>query len=1857
MNIWKKWISLSLALAMVLTVLPTAAFAQESTAEPEVQAEIPAEAGNEDDIALLSIVASGTCGDNVSWSLDDAGTLTISGTGEMSSAPWEAYKEQIIQVMIDEGVTSVQRNAFYQCTNLKTASLPSTLKVLGRNAFGVCVSLKELKLPEGLETLETMACSDCSSLTTINIPGTVTDWGSHAIYGSFAGCSLTDLTLGEGLTMLPQGVFMSAGLTALELPSTMQTIGEKACYNNPGLTKVAFPDSVQTIEANAFDECSNLTDVVIGKGIKTIGSQAFISSALPFVVIAAEEGTVDIAVDAFPASTKIVYSATLPAVVYSGTCGDSVNWSLDDAGTLTISGTGEMYDYASGNTPWYGHRNSITKVVVESGVTKITDYAFTHYYSLKTVALPEGLTEISKGMFQYCDDLSTINLPNSIKRIGYSAFSGCDKLTSITIPQGVTYVGGWAFYGCGGLLTVTIPQSVTELGDYVFAYCDSLTKAVLPEGITIIPQDMFSQCTSLSDVNIPASVEQIGYGAFYGCPLPVVTLGDKVKTIGQSAFAANNSLTAVTIGSGITNIGAEAFAYCPYLRTVSINKYSNSVTVQPDSFPGTAEITYAQITPDTVLGEWKLGRNGATATLYGDYRLVIGGGEDIPADACDDWDESAIKKIIIQDDVVTIGDSAFYKHTALTEVTIGKGVEEIDSQAFYGCSALTKVTVDAVKADVSVAADAFYNCHADLQVTFTDGNLDLSAVDGGPCGEDGSDDIIWQLDSNGVLTLTGTGEMSAFDDNKSNRAPWYSKRKSVTSLVIGEGITSISDGAFQMMSELKKVSLPSTLTEIGSEAFTDCIALTSIDIPDKVHTIGDAAFCACERLCEVTIGTGIRTIGADAFVECSEKISIKVDAPAYLVDAEDWVDDDAVVTWAEGDPDEIVSQWYVGTDKETDVQATLYGDGRLVFTGEGAIRDFDGKKGGSGLWGNVTAVEVGAGVTNVSALAFYDNPTLTSVTLGPDVTVIGDDAFWGCGELEEVDLANVTEIGSYAFAKTGLKEVTLGKGVQLVRKSAFYACPRLSTIRVLGETRFNGADIFANCPVLSEIEWHDGWISNAGESSIFHSSGHKDKGIVLTIGAADVDRSDYMPHMENIFIPANMFYTSTLENEAPNLVKVQAAEGARVWSVGEFAFYNCPDLEEVDLGDHLHRIEESAFRGCSGLTELYLGWNVRTIEQSAFAEHGKAFQLHVFEGSDAHTYAVENDLPFVLRADAAGFAIDGTKLQYGVEASGSGWTYDGYTTVTLENYTGGSISVPGGFRIDAVGENTVNGSISSEGALEIYPTGSLTVNSSAEPAIKAADLTVNGVGGLTVNSTGEVAIQAGFVRFFGGSTVTVTAAEVAVKGTVQVDNHTIYLAEIGKSAKKYDGGPYLRLKIDTYFYTLHANGGRWADVTGSVKTVELPVITRLDPNQYASLLSREGYLLVGWEQDDERLGTRGDIVPGNMVSALWAKDVLLIGETEYDSGETASGDGWSFTPASGDTAASLVITAEYDGAPISFSEKLDVTITGPLDITSPAGTPVLKTLGKLKLDLYGSITLRGGAGANCIEAVDGVDLNNYGKTAIYGGEGGAGICNEHLLWYDNVKLRSKDQLTIVGGLRACTIEGMVSLSEHEGGTITLIAGPEAEGISHGWHILTSSTVKLYAGSNINDLRRYSSLSDCIDQLCIRVQPKTILVNYDANGGTIDQLALLSADVPQDENNAFTLQSASLPKQLGHRFVGWNTAADGSGETYAEGETYTAEEDQDSVTLFAQWEKLDFDAQFNEAGDQALVTIAQEVADDAVLMLVAYSGDGQMLQMAFGQRSDQQWIFDVTNDPDVADWTLFQVSSDYAPQTDARDVAF
>lgn len=247
-----------------------------------------------------------------------------------------------------------------------------------------------------------------------------------------------------------------------------------------------------------------------------------------------------------------MFGITASAQVYSGTCGKNLKWKFDpQEKEITISGTGEMYNYDEEPAPWRELSDDIRSIVFEEGVTSIGAQAFECCDYLRTVSTGDGVISIGRMAFRICGNLETVNIGKNVKDFAGSAFLCCINIKTINVdPANKYFVSDedsvmfdtsktkLVLYPAGSERTrYVIPDSVRYIGDYSIRKCYNLTSVIIPSTVKEIGIMAFAFDRNLESVKIPNGVHTIGVSAFAYCEkLESVFISESVKTIRRDAF-------------------------------------------------------------------------------------------------------------------------------------------------------------------------------------------------------------------------------------------------------------------------------------------------------------------------------------------------------------------------------------------------------------------------------------------------------------------------------------------------------------------------------------------------------------------------------------------------------------------------------------------------------------------------------------------------------------------------------------------------------------------------------------------------------------------------------------------------------------------------------------------------------------------------------------------------------------------------------------------------------------------------------------------------------------------------------------------------------------------------------------------------------------------------------------------------------------------------------------------------------------------------------------------------------------------------------------------------------------------------
>lgn len=952
-----------------------------------------------------------------------------------------------------------------------------------------------------------------------------------------------------------------ADITSVIIGDEVTSIGNYAFYKC-AITKIDIPAGVTSIGQHAFAYCNGLNSVTVKGKVKVIDAFAVFciknGATITFEKLSGPQ-------EGWDSEWDQQYTLITVNVVYatpiSGTCGaigDNLTWTLED-GVLTISGSGDMHDFTSNDKPeWDGYKEQITSVVIEDGVTSIGDKAFAGYEKLVSVTISQ-----------------------TCLRIGAQAFDFCSALKDITIPEGVQSIGATAFGYNYALTDITVPESVMSIGNSAFTNCSELETIVIKGNIKNMGSEVFEELWKLKSLTF--------------------------KTMTKSAAEALEK-------SGDWDLNWRGLSQC-----VSESK-----------------ITWAT--------EHKCGDH-LTWSFADGVLTISGDGLMYPLDdeRFDHWSPEEVREIVIVGDetgssgLFKIPDEVFSNHTNLETVTIPKCVRSIGESAFEGCPNLNSVTVDGRIGEMG--ASAFAGCGS-VKITFNDvtepfakyityedgqtlswagdffetglnvewapqycGGLDDS-------GEFNPESVTWELNEEGLLTISGSGNMSGYTGYNyengiyfnNSSMPWPAN--AVKKVYIDDGVKSVGDLAFWGCANLTEADLPDSLAAIGNSAFADT-AIESIIIPQNVDKMAEYAFGGIS-------GIDITVLG---------KTEEMADNNMWW--SAQWCELSANVTWLKDIP------MYCGAEGHgRNVWAEFNNDGTLAIKGKGAMKDYDDLD--DRPWRNIQfhifGVTVEDEVTTIGKNAFYDCPNLASVNLGKTVEIC-DNAFAVCTGLVSVTIPeSVNTIGSRAFGECGnLENLTISEGVETISAEAFWFCIALTEVTIPQTVKFVGEAAFYNCLKLETVKVLAGETIVMG-SRVFDNAGSADPKIYcLNITESWANR-EWDPAWRNgntaaVYWKANycgndyinefMDVCWELDDNGQLTIKPGPGcasgeifgeayygdqEGVTWWdktkvrsvvikngikNIPAQLFYNCPYLETVEIPDTVENVGSLVFGNCS----------------------------------------------------------------------------------------------------------------------------------------------------------------------------------------------------------------------------------------------------------------------------------------------------------------------------------------------------------------------------------------------------------------------------------------------------------------------------------------------------------------------------------------------------------------------------------------------------------------------------------------------------------------------------------------------------
>lgn len=692
-------------------------------------------------------------------------------------------------------------------------------------------------------------------------------------------------------------------------------------------------------------------------------------------------------------------------------------WYVVTEATLTSNGTQAKLCSRCGKKRTISYSHEWNETATKSGLTyKSNDDGTCSVYVgsctdsiIKVPSIsPNGKIVTSVASFKNAK-ASQILLPETITNIDSGAFNGCAELCELRIPKSVETIGRLVAENCPKLKTVYFDaekcvhaSSGYQSGPFTNS---SVETVIFGNEVTFVTQNLFYGCTTLKKATLGEKVTNISANAFVGASsLSEVEWNSKLKTIGSSAFN-RTALTTLVLPDTVEYIGELAFGNIP-LNCDELVLGEALSELGDLAFMGASRIGKLTVLSKN-LSTKAMGYNFAPfkdATV--ESICVADGVMKLP-----EYLFSNIKGLTYADmdgSLSEIGKNLFVNTSSLKRVSLGKNITSIGQAAFSGCAALSEINgFENVR---SLGASAFSGCSS------------LSSVD------------LSAITSIGNYAFSNTGLTSVsfpanFEEIPMNCFAGCSELKTITlpstlkkigisafqgsgieSIAIPEGVTQMGCYAFRYCKELKSITLPSTLTVIDNSTFEQCSSLTSIELSEGLESIYRLAFMGCSALTSINLPHTVTSIGDSCFYGCTSLTSANIPLSITKVPS-------------------------------------------FIFNGCTALK----------------SVELHEGITAIGQSAFSET-ALTEIVLPDACKTVGNGAFSACRSLATVDFGNVVTIENSAFSGcSSLREIILPDTVTSVGMWSFNNCTSVEKLYLGTSITFLDSQAFWNCTGIKTV--------------------------------------------------------------------------------------------------------------------------------------------------------------------------------------------------------------------------------------------------------------------------------------------------------------------------------------------------------------------------------------------------------------------------------------------------------------------------------------------------------------------------------------------------------------------------------------------------------------------------------------------------------------------------------------------------------------------------------------------------------------------------------------------------------------------
>ena len=506
--------------------------------------------------------------------------------------------------------------------------------------------------------------------------------------------------------------------------------------------------------------------------------------------------------------------------------------------TLHIEGTGEMCDFESEADHFGEAKNTLTRAIIDEGITNIGENTFRQCTKLARVDLPEGLTSIGSMAFADCRDLRNIDIPEGVTEIKGSTFLSCTNLVQIRLPETITQIGAAAFFRCQSLKNINIPYAVTSIGEMAFGSCKVLENIKIPAGIEELGEIAFDTCNlSKTNVYYYDTCEVMGnYATNNSSEANFLVIDENILiniiadtedmkteyTEGEQLDLTNLKIEEIYT-NGPAQIVTEGYTSTPQMDEELYEIGQQPITITYNEKETSFNITVNEMEHGIQQNPWDISmteNDHVTAYVIGTVLHIEGTGK--------------MSNFLMNDE-------HWDRHTRnITEVVIDEGIENIGKYAFYGCVNLK--TINFPSSLTTLNEYAFTGSYFDsLEIPATVTNIGIDA-----------------FAMSYIKSVTLPSSITSIPSE-------LFANSLLESITISSNITEIGSYAFYYCSNLKTVNIEEGLTAIGKSSFQGCTGLKSIDLPESLLEIKESAFLNCTNLKRMVIPEGVTTVKNGAF--------------------------------------------------------------------------------------------------------------------------------------------------------------------------------------------------------------------------------------------------------------------------------------------------------------------------------------------------------------------------------------------------------------------------------------------------------------------------------------------------------------------------------------------------------------------------------------------------------------------------------------------------------------------------------------------------------------------------------------------------------------------------------------------------------------------------------------------------------------------------------------------------------------------------------------------------------------------------------------------------------------------------------